>query len=98
MGFVPGFPRALGEAGRHETVRLFTALAKATKGVSKKDVSQRPEDLGNTTLHNNGDDYYSKKRARAVPIHWPGINASLCFLSMVGIIENVFQAARTYAD
>lgn len=38
------------------------------------------------------------KRARAIPIHCPGINASVYFLTLFGIIENVFQAAHIYAE
>lgn len=38
------------------------------------------------------------KRTRAIPIHCPGINASVYFLTLFGIIENVFQAAHIYAE
>lgn len=38
------------------------------------------------------------KRVRAIPIHCPGINASVYFLTLFGIIENVFHAAHINAE
>lgn len=38
------------------------------------------------------------KRVRAIPIHCPGINASVYFLTLFGVIENVFHAAHIYAE
>lgn len=83
---------ALAEARRGflgaAAVKIVTDLAQPN------DVRRGPEDL----FRNTGMIITQTKRARAIPIHCPGINASVYFLARFGVIENVFQAAHAYAD
>lgn len=101
LGVVPRFCHALSHARGlgAAMVKILTGVAKPTKNVLKEKKGARER----RTLE---IPHYiiivmvitQTKRARAIPIHCPGINASVYFLTLFSIIENVFQAAHVFAD